>query len=211
MSAPRRPGVSFPRDAGRGAVPLLMGLLAVGGFVSAAERSGEPAPPPKADGIAAEYRIGPQDLLQISVWKNEALSAEVPVRPDGMISLPLLNDVRAAGLTPMELRKTLIDRLAEYVPSPELSVIVKQVRSPKVSIMGEVTHPGRYDLAEETTVLDLLAIAGGLTEFASHSRIVVVRREPAGVRRLRFDYDRALTAGRQENYRLLPGDIVLVR
>src|SRR5881628_3510854 len=105
------------------------------------------------------YRIGPEDTLQIVVWKNEAMSRTVPVRPDGMISLPLLNDVQAAGLTPMELRDLLVKGLAEYMPSPEVSVIVQEVRSSKISILGEVAHPGRFDLKGRTTVLDLLALA----------------------------------------------------
>src|SRR5213593_908847 len=107
-----------------------------------------------------EYRIGPEDVLYVAVWKNEAMSREVPVRPDGMISLPLLNDVQAAGLTPMQLREVLMRRLAEYIPTPEVSVIVQEVRSSKISILGEVVHPGRYDLKGRTTVLDLLALAG---------------------------------------------------
>ncbi len=159
----------------------------------------------------AEYRIGPEDVLYVAVWKNESMSREVPVRPDGMISLPLLNDVQAAGLTPMQLREVLVRRLAEYMPTPEVSVIVQEVRSPKVSILGEVAHPGRYELKGRTTVLDLLALAGGLTEFASRPRIVVLRGKGARVDRIRFDYGKAMSDGAQENLELLPGDIVLVR
>ena len=160
---------------------------------------------------AGGYVIGAEDLLYIGVWKNELLSREVPVRPDGMISLPLLNDVRAAGLTPMQLRDILIQRLSEYMPTPEVSVIVQEVRSPKVSILGEVAHPGRYDLKGRTTVLDLLALAGGLTEFASRSRIVILRGEGSHAGKIRFDYDKAMQDGAQDNLELRPGDIVLVR
>jgi polysaccharide export outer membrane protein len=172
---------------------------------------GRPGPEPAADAVPAEYRIGPEDLLYIAVWKNEAMSREVPVRPDGMISLPLLNDVQAAGLTPMQLRQVLIGRLAEYMPSPEVSVIVQEVRSPRVSILGEVVHPGRYDLKGVTTVMDLLALAGGFTEFASQRRIVVLRGKGPDAGRIRFDYDRAMSDGARENFELRPGDIVLVR
>ena len=91
-------------------------------------------------------------MLQIGVWKNDAMSKSVPVRPDGMISLPLLHDVQAAGLTPMELRDDLTKKLAEYMPTPEVSVIVTDVRSFKVSVMGEVTKPARYELKSWTTV-----------------------------------------------------------
>ncbi|MGH9749713.1 MAG: polysaccharide biosynthesis/export family protein, partial [Candidatus Polarisedimenticolia bacterium] len=164
-----------------------------------------------AAAAGGEYRIGPEDRIKVTVWKNEALSAEVPVRPDGMISLPLLNDVPAAGLTPMELREGLVRRLAEYVPNAEVSVIVLEVRNPRVSILGEVARPGRYDLRSRTTVLDLLALAGGLTEFAARSRILVLRRAGDRVERIRFDYDRALQDGSDGNFDLRPGDIVLVR
>jgi polysaccharide biosynthesis/export protein len=94
--------------------------------------------------VPAEYRIGPEDVLQIALWKNEALSRRVPVRPDGKISLPLLNDVQAAGLTAIELRDVLTERLKEFIPSPEVSVIVSDVRSLKISVIGEPTLPGRY-------------------------------------------------------------------
>jgi polysaccharide biosynthesis/export protein len=164
-----------------------------------------------AAALAGEYVIGSEDRLYIGVWKNESLSREVPVRPDGMISLPLLNDVKAAGLTPMQLRGTLIQRLSEYMPAPEVSVIVQEVRSPKVSVLGEVAHPGRFDLQGRTTVMDLLALAGGLTEFASRTRIVILRGEGRHASRMRFDYDKAMHDGAQENFELRPGDIILVR
>lgn len=174
-----------------------------------------PAPPERGAAPAAEtngdYRIGPEDLIKVTVWKNEALGAEVPVRPDGRISLPLLNDVPAAGLTPMELKETLTRRLAEYVPGAEVSVMVLEIRSPRVSVLGEVARPGRYDIRSRTTVLDLLALAGGLTEFAARSRILVLRRAGERVERMHFDYDRAMKEGSDGNFDLRPGDIVLVR
>jgi len=105
--------------------------------------------------ISESYRIGPEDLLQISVWKNEAMSVTVPVRPDGMISLPLLHDVPAAGLTPLQLRDLLVRRLADYVQDPEVSVIVREVHSFKVSVVGEVAHPGRFTVFESGQVRPL--------------------------------------------------------
>src|SRR5437899_837415 len=95
---------------------------------------------------AAEYQIGPEDVLDISVWKNPELSRTVPVRPDGKVSLPLLNDFRAAGLTPSDLREQVTARLAEFIPAPEVSVIVREVHSRKVTVAGAVKLPGRYDL-----------------------------------------------------------------
>jgi polysaccharide export outer membrane protein len=158
------------------------------------------------------YRIGTGDLLHIAVWKNEELSHDVTVRPDGMISLPLINDVLAAGRTPMQLREFLEQRLKKYMPDPEVAVLVREFNVPKVSVIGEVARPGRYELEGRLTVLELLALAGGLTEFASRSRITIVRNEPDGEIRLHFDYDKAVSNGKkQENYELRAGDILLVR
>ena len=159
-------------------------------------------------GAPDAYRIGPEDMLQVSVWKNDAMSRTVPVRPDGKISLPLLNDVQAAGLTALELREVLAKKLAEYMPSPEVSVIVSDVRSFKVSVMGEVARPGRFELKSWTTVLDALALAGGFTQFASRSRIIILHPEGTTMKRIPFNYNKL--AGEQENFYLQNGDIVLV-
>jgi polysaccharide export outer membrane protein len=158
-----------------------------------------------------EYRIGPEDVLNISVWKNEAISRTVPVRPDGKVTLPLLNDIEAAGLTPMQFRDLLIQKLTEYIPSPEVSVIVVEPRSFKVSVMGEIPKPGRYELRSRTTVLDMIALAGGLSQFASRTKIFVLRPDGATQKRLPFNYNKAVSAGgEQENFYLQAGDIVVV-
>jgi len=191
-------------------VTLCMTLLFAGSGSARAEDRGKIKPDGAPETTIGDYRIGPEDLLYIAVWKNEALSRQVPVRPDGMISLPLVNDVHAEGMTPMELRNVLIKRFSEYMPNPEVSVIVQEIHSTKASVLGEVAHPGRYDLKGRTTVLDLLAAAGGLTEFASRSRIVVLRDGGERVRRIRFNYDKAMEDG-DANFELRPGDILLVR
>jgi polysaccharide export outer membrane protein len=158
-----------------------------------------------------EYRIGPEDVLQISVWKNEAISRTVPVRPDGKVTLPLLNDVVAAGFTPMQFRDLLTQKLAEYMPTPEVSVIVIDARSFKVSVMGEVPKPGRYELRSRTTVLDMIALSGGLNQFASRTKIFVLRPDGAAQKRLPFNYNKAVAAGgEQENFYLQGGDILVV-
>src|SRR5204862_8275323 len=141
-------------------------------------------------GTPDAYRTASEDVLHTSVWKNEAITRTVPVRPDGMISLPLLNDVQAAGLTPMELRDLLVKGLAEYMPSPEVSVILTDVRSFKVSVVGEVTRPARYELKSWTTVLDALALAGGFTQFATRSRIVILRPNGKAMTRIPFNYNK---------------------
>ena len=175
----------------------------------------QPAPSKPEPAIPAgapkdyEYKIGPEDVLVIAVWKNDAMSRTLPVRPDGMISLPLLNDVQAAGLTPMELRDLLLKKLVEYIPAPEVSVIVQDVNSVKVSVIGEVTKPGRFLLKSRTTVLDLLAEVGGFSQFAARSRIAILRPEGKKFNRIPFNYNKAI-AGEQDNIYLQPGDIILV-
>jgi polysaccharide biosynthesis/export protein len=158
-----------------------------------------------------EYRIGPEDMLDISVWNNSAISRTVPVRPDGKISLPLVNDVQAAGLTPNQLRSVLLKKLAEYVPSPEVSVIVREVHSFKVSVIGEVKKTGRHELKGRATVLDILAMAEGFGEFAGRGRIVVLRPEGKTMRQIPFNYNKVMSNnGALENFFLQPGDIIVV-
>lgn len=178
-------------------------------------------PPESAGRLGVEYVIGPEDVLDIGVWDNTQLTRTVPVRPDGKISLPLLNDVKAAGLTPMQLRQYLTTALAPYVPAATVSVIVREVHSFKVTVIGEVKAPGRYELKSQSTVLDVLAMAGGLTEYAERSRIVVLRRQESGTRQIPFAFDKLETGngaghgsaakpGSQHNFDLETGDIVLV-
>lgn len=206
----------------RGFLISLLALL----LVSSAVFAEEPAKPAVNGNThvspLGEYRIGPEDLLQISVWKNDAMSRSVPVRPDGKISLPLLNDVQAAGLTALELRDVLTQKLTEYMPEAEVSVLVLEVRSFKVSVLGEVLKPGRYDLKSWATVLDALALSGGFTPFAAKSKIVILRPDGSGVKRIPFNYnklvssegllDRILSAGGDmpENFYLQNGDVILV-
>jgi len=170
-----------------------------------------PAAAPRVTAADGDYKIGPEDLLDIAVWNNTAISRAVPVRPDGKISLPLLNDVQAAGLTPMQLRDVLEKKLVEYMPTPEVSVIVKEVHSFKVSVLGEVKKAGQYELKSRTTVLDVIALAGGFTEFAARSRIVILRPNGTTVNRVAFNYNRAIGGDVQpEDLFLRPGDVVVV-
>lgn len=160
---------------------------------------------------AGDYRIGIDDVLDVAVWNVAELQKTVPVRPDGKISLPLVNDIVAAGLTPMELRDALTKMLAAYVQHPNVSVVVREIRSMKMSIIGQVRAPGRYDIKGPSTVLDGLALAGGLTDFASRRRITILRSTGTAVERIPFDYDAAVSRGRVENMPLLQaGDVVVV-
>jgi polysaccharide export outer membrane protein len=179
---------------------------------TAAAPAKTPAPPAPGPAISAEqYKIGPEDLIAVSVWKNDAMSRVIPVRPDGMISLPLLDDIQASGLTPMQLRDVITKKLTDYMPTPEVSVIVNEVRSFKVSVMGEVARPSRYELKSLTTVLDVLAQAGGFTQFANRSRIVILRPNGKGMTRIPFNYNKVISSGGEdENLYLQPNDIVLI-
>lgn len=167
--------------------------------------------PAHAQEPPADYRIGPADVLHIAVWNDEDLSGRVLVRTDGKISMPLLNDVEAAGLTPLQLREELINRLTHYMPAPEVSVIVEEMRSRSVSVLGEVKEPGRYELTAARTVLELIAEAGGFTEFASPARIVIMRNDGESRERINFNFSAAVSRrGNQENVTLKPGDVIVV-
>ena len=177
---------------------------------ASAPQAKAPAKPAPVIAGLEEYKIGPEDVLSISVWKNDPMSRVLPVRPDGMISLPLLDDVMAAGLTPTELRNVLAQKLTEYVPSPAVTVIVTDVKSFKVSVIGEVVRPARYELKSRTSVLDVPALAGGFNQFAARTRIVVLRQEGDKKIRIPFNYNRVTNGSDEENVYLRPGDIVLV-
>jgi polysaccharide export outer membrane protein len=157
-----------------------------------------------------DYKIGPEDVLDISVWKNPELSRTVPVRPDGKISLPLVNDIQAAGLSPSRLREELTQRLSEYVPTPEVAVIVREVHSAKVAVVGAVRTPGRYDVRSPATVLELIALAQGFTDFAARDRIVVLRRAGRATTRIPFNYRSIADGSQQDNFLVQPGDIIVV-
>jgi polysaccharide export outer membrane protein len=164
----------------------------------------------KGRGVSA-YIIGPEDMLEISVWKNPDLSRTVPVRPDGKISLPLLSDVQAAGLTPATLAEDLTKRLTEYIPVPQVSVIVTAVQSFKISILGEVAAPGRYDIHGRMTVLDALAVAGRFSDFASPSKIYILRQDGEAEKRIPFNYNKVLAeGGEKENIFVQPNDVIVI-
>jgi len=202
--------------------------LLIGGAASAQELAATPSAVPASAGAAAadkpaatkvetailnnanDYKIGPEDLLDISVWKNPELSRTVPVRPDGKVSLPLVNDIQAAGLTPTALRQQLIDRLSEFIPAPEVAVIVREVHSMKVAVVGAVKTPGRYELKSAATVLEMIALAQGFTDFASRDRITILRQENGDTRRIPFNYRKVADGDEQANLIVQPGDIIVV-
>jgi len=159
----------------------------------------------------AIYKAGRSWVLnRLHEGTGRYLSRVVPVRPDGMISIPLVNDIRAAGLTPIELRQQLTQRLAEFVPSPEVSVIVREVHSVKVAVLGSVRMPGHYEVNSTATVLELIARAQGLTEFADRGRIVVLRQTGKTTTRIPFNYRKVAEGAEQDNFVVQPGDIIVV-
>jgi polysaccharide export outer membrane protein len=161
--------------------------------------------------MSKEYLIGPEDVLDITVWKNcPDLCRTVPVRPDGKMSLPLVNDVQAAGLTPMDLRQHLTEQLAEYLPSPEVSVIVREVHNFKVAVVGSVKMPGDYEIKSQATVLELIARAQGLTEFANRDKIVVLRQSGTKTDRIQFNYRKVAEGHDQDNFYVRAGDVIVV-
>lgn len=162
---------------------------------------------------AMEYQLGAGDVLHVSVWKNEDLSRTVTIRPDGKISLPLIGELTVAGLTPAKVQAILVKELVEYVDAPERNVfvIVEEVNSYQISVLGEVKTPGRFAIQGNTMVLDALSEAGGLTEFASESEIVIFRRDGNGIKRIPYNYKDVIAGRRdQELFFVQPGDVVLV-
>jgi polysaccharide export outer membrane protein len=177
------------------------------------EASTAPGPTPMTGAVApitSDYVIGPGDVLQITVWKNDTLSRSLPVRPDGKISMPLLHDIQAAGLTAMQLRDKIATALGEFMPNPEVAVSVTDVRSMRISILGEVAKPGVLELRGQTTILEAIAMAGGFKDFASPSKITVIRIDEGGkTKRIRFNYNKAIGSD-EENLVLRSGDVVVV-
>ncbi len=180
---------------------LFVGLLLCG--QSAAE---ENAPAP-----SAPYRIGPEDVLHLFVWKEPDLSMEVRVLPDGRIAFPLVGEVQAAGLSVGDLRAIMTEKLGKFVEAPEVTVIVKEALSRRIYTIGEVNKPGPYPLAPSMTVLQALSVAGGFAEWANKEEILVIRRQGGEEVRIPFDYPAFLSGKEpQQNILLEPNDTVVV-
>jgi polysaccharide export outer membrane protein len=171
----------------------------------------KPAVPGPSVPVEAGFTIGPEDVLGILVWKDQEMSGDVTVRPDGMITLPLIRDVKAAGLTPNQLADRIQEAVREFVTDASVTVVVRQMNSRKVFITGEVARPGAYPLVSSMTVMQLIAVAGGLNEFAEAKSISVMRVEAGKTRTFPFDY-KNVASGRkpEQNIVLKPGDTVVV-
>lgn len=159
-----------------------------------------------------DYILGPEDVIQVIVWENDKISREVTIRPDGKISLPLIGDVQASGYTASQLQEEVAQKLAEYKETPEVAIIVKEVNSYGIYIMGEVIRPGKYILKSRTSVLQVIAIAGGFTPWASKNKITLIRRTADGTEnRIQIKYDAILSeSGSREDLILRSGDTLIV-
>jgi polysaccharide export outer membrane protein len=160
----------------------------------------------------ASYLIGPEDVLSVNVWKEpEASAPTVAVRPDGKISLPLLNDMQAAGFTPMQLMEQITEKLKKYIADPRVTVVVAGTNSRRVFILGEVARPGAFPMMADMTVLQALSAAGGLSQYANGSKIYVLRNQNGTQTRLAFNYKEVLKGQKPEqNIVLKPGDTIVV-
>jgi len=162
--------------------------------------------------VGTDYRVGPGDILEIDVWKEpEVSSPSVVVRPDGKISLPLVSDLLVSGKTPMEIQAMLEQVLDPSIKAANVTVIVKAIRSKKVYVLGEVAHPGSFDITQPTTILQVLTEAGGLQPFAKRKSIYVLRNEGGRQQKLPFNYKDVIEGKKiEQNVQLQPGDTVVV-
>jgi polysaccharide export outer membrane protein len=167
---------------------------------------------PAASIAAPNYVIGPDDVLSVVFWRDKDMSCDVVVRPDGKISLPLVNDIQAGGLTPSELRDAVNAAARRFVEEPSVTVVVKQINSRKVFITGQIEKPGPYAINGPTTVVQLISLAGGLKEFTDGKRILIMRTDKAGRQVARVFNYREVLAGKnlEQNIELQPGDTVVV-
>ena len=174
-----------------------------------ATNGAKPSIPQEEKAAGGGYVIGPEDVLQIHVWREPSLSATVTVRSDGKISLPLINDVQAAGLTPVQLQESLSNRLKEFIDSPNVSVVIQEANSYKVFVSGQVKTPGVQRLRTETTLLQIIPMAGGLGEWANPKKILVIRKINGQEGRLTVNYKKMLE-GKVPPLVLKPGDMIIV-
>jgi polysaccharide export outer membrane protein len=159
-----------------------------------------------------EFVIGPGDVLAINVWKETDISKVIPVRSDGRISLPLIGELQSSGLTPKQLEAEITKRLKDYVADPSVTVVVQEIRSQKINVLGMVARPGSYAITSSLTVLDAVALTGGFRDFAKQKSIYVLRQSADGTQaRLPFNYKQVIKGvNSAQNVKLLPGDTVVV-
>jgi len=158
----------------------------------------------------AEYRMGPEDVIEVFVWKEPELTTTVVIRPDGRISVPLADELVASGKTTAELQQEITERLSKYVNQPVVNVMVKQVNSLKISVLGEVRKPDVYRIKNRVTVLDAIAMAGGFTDLARPTRVILLRNTSAGPQRIKINIKQLVTDGDGTAFYLQPLDTIYV-
>lgn len=194
---------------------LTVAAIAVGAPLAAAQTGTAQAGGPPASGpsvvVPVDYVVGTEDVLGVVFWRDTEMSGDVTVRPDGRITLPLLGEIQAAGLKPDVLKDQVQKAAGKYINDANVTIVVRQINSRKVFITGEVTTPGAYPLIGPRTVMQLIAVAGGLTEYADAKNITIMRTEGAQTRSFKFNYrDVSKGKGLEQNIPLLPGDTVVV-
>lgn len=188
-----------------------VGSLLLAALFAGCAGTGAPPPPEPAPGERSDYVIGIPDMLRIVVWKNPDLSVEVPVRSDGKISVPLVDDVQAEGLTAEELKEVVTEALSEFITAPDVTVMVLQTNSHTVTVVGAVGRSGQLPLLRQTRVLEAIAQMGGFNTWARKDRVKIIRSTDAGVQEFLFNYN-AYAAGKAPNANMLlqPGDTIVV-
>jgi len=187
------------------------GTMAAGPAQAGKESTGQQAAP-NAKRVVDDYRIGPSDVLAINVWKDTELTRTVIVRPDGKISLPLVGELAVSGLTASSVQRLIGQRLAEYISSPQVTVMVQEVKSQTYVIIGKVAKSGSFELGKPTTVLEAIAIAGGLLDFAKPGKVKIIRHRDGGQSEtLYFDYNKVIKGkNTEQNVELQNGDTIVV-
>jgi polysaccharide biosynthesis/export protein len=168
---------------------------------------------PQVDSVASsdQYVIGPEDVLYINVWREETLTRTILVRADGKISMPLIDEVQASGLTPLQLKQNIAEKLKQFIDNPNVSVVVTEANSFKVYVTGEVRTPGVYRLRSETSLLQIIPMAGGFTEWANQKKITIIRKEGGKEKRITANYKKILEGDDpKSNVVLKPGDTIVV-
>lgn len=183
------------------------------GLVTAAHAQQQVATNTAARGYgSSEFRLGPDDIIEVSVYQDKDLSTTVPVRPDGKISIPLIGEMPASGKTATELQNEITEKYTRFISEPAVTVVVKEINSPKVSILGEVKNPGIYKIKDRATVLDAIALAGGLTEYAKRDKVTVIRVEVSGEQKhMKLNLEDYIKGRRLDPFYVLPYDKIYVQ
>ena len=179
----------------RASVGAILITLCAGLALNAGSEQAKPPGAPASTPTSSEYRLGSEDLIECFVYKEPELTTTAVVRPDGMISLPLVGEIRATGKTAPEIQAEITSKLLEFIADPVVSVIVKEINSPKISVFGEVRRPDVFPIKQRMTILNAIALAGGFTEFAKRDRVIVIRAGSLAQERIKLNVERMIKDG----------------